>query len=138
MIQRNFYVCFLLVLLCGTVLFSGCATGYKSKGLRGRGFSDTNIQDNIFQVSFRGNTATDSVRAEDFTLLKCAELTLEKGYKVFVVLDKKFDTKITESGGQPIARYTIECFKEAPENQYRTVYDAEQVARNLKQQYELD
>lgn len=76
-----------LIFLCAAVvLIQGCATPYKSSGFRG-GFSETRLDENVFKVSFRGNGYTGSERASDFALLRCAELTLEKGYGYFIIID---------------------------------------------------
>ena len=157
---------FLLLLLCLSLV--GCATGYQRQGLTG-GYSDTKIQDDIFKVSFRGNAYCYQGRAEDFVLLRSAEVALENGYKYFIIIDGKsstdtqaYTTPITSntqgmvnmygnqgsysgttyySGGQtyifhkPSTSNTIKCFKEKPENIPAMLYDAEQIAKNIKEQY---
>lgn len=70
----------------------GCATGYKSNGFTG-GYSETQLDENVFKVSFRGNGYTRRERAEDFTLLRSAELALENGYKYFVIIDSSSHTR---------------------------------------------
>ena len=73
----------LLVLL---VLFSGCATTYQSNGFSG-GYSETQLDENVFKVAFRGNGYTGRERVADFTLLRSAELAMQSGYKYFVIVD---------------------------------------------------
>ena len=63
-----------------------CATPYQPNALRG-GFSETRLDENVFQVSFRGNGYTGKERARNFALLRSAELTLENGYSYFVILE---------------------------------------------------
>ena len=80
-VMRIVIVVFLMV-----VLVLGCATPYKSSGFRG-GYSETQLDENVFKVSFRGNGYTGRERASDFALLRCSELALQHGYKYFVVVD---------------------------------------------------
>ncbi|MFH0772636.1 MAG: hypothetical protein V1933_08465 [Candidatus Omnitrophota bacterium] len=89
-----------LVLLLGLGLV-GCATGYARRGFTG-GYSDMKLQDDIYRVAFNGNAYCGGGRAEDFTLLRCAELTLEQGYKYFVIIDEKSGIA-TSSYTTPIA-----------------------------------
>ena len=81
----------LTVLLC--LGLAGCATGYHSKGFTG-GYSNMKLQDNIFKVTFRGNAYSSMERTGDFALLRSAEITIENGYKYFVVLETNSFIKI--------------------------------------------
>ena len=64
----------------------GCATGYQASGFGG-GYSETVLAENVFQVSFRGNGYTSAERVADLSLLRCAELCLERGYAHFLLVD---------------------------------------------------
>ncbi len=77
---------FLSILLLSSVLISGCATTYQSHSYSG-GYSETQLDENVFKVSFRGNGYTNRERVADFTLLRSAELTMQSGYKYFVIVD---------------------------------------------------
>ncbi|WP_394497045.1 CC0125/CC1285 family lipoprotein [Shewanella sp. ENK2] len=77
---------FLPILLVSSILFSGCATTYQSNGFSG-GYSETQLDDNVFKVAFRSNGNTSKERVADFTLLRSAELTMQGGYKYFVIVD---------------------------------------------------
>ena len=155
-------VCVLLLCL-GLV---GCATGYHSNGFTG-GFTEMKLQDNVYRIGFQGNGYTGEQRAADFTLLRSAELTLESGYRYFVVLANGasvqtavFTTPVTSqttgnvaggtysgattySGGEtnivnkPSSNMTIQCFKEKPLNIGGMIYDAEQIKANLRKAYGL-
>ena len=72
------------ILFCA--VFVGCATGYHGQGFTG-GYSDMKLQDNIFKVSFKGNGYSSMERAGDFALLRSSEVTIENGYKYFIVLE---------------------------------------------------
>jgi hypothetical protein len=69
-----------------------CTTPYQKLGKRG-GYSEQRISENVYLVSFQGNTRTkDEVVYKNF-LRRCAELTLEKGYQYFNILKTEDKTK---------------------------------------------
>ena len=79
------------VLIIGTLSgldLAGCATAYQPKSFSG-GFSETQVGENSFDVYFRGNGQTHEERAEDFTLLRSAEVTLAHGYQFFIIVDSR-------------------------------------------------
>lgn len=78
----------LLFAVCFTVLLSACATSYKADGFSG-GFSETQLDTNVFRVSFRGNGYTRAEKAEELALLRSAELTLKSGFTHFAVIDSQ-------------------------------------------------
>lgn len=82
----------LLTVLASALLLCGCATPYQSTGLTG-GFSETQLQPNVFSVHFRGNGYTSRQRSCDFAMLRCAELALKNGFTHFVIADSSQDTK---------------------------------------------
>ncbi len=132
----------LMVTLC--LLSFGCATGYHQSGFSG-GFRDTKLQEGTYRVEFRGNGYTGNQKSEDFVLLRCAEITLENGYRYFVIVDEKSvlrsyvvgDSQGVSTFHKPLERNVIQCFKEKPLNVTTIVYDASEVANNIRQQYGL-
>ena len=121
----------LTVLLC--LSLAGCATGYHGKGFTG-GYSNMKLQDNIFKVTFNGNAYLSMEKARDFALLRSAEITIENGYKYFVVLETNSSMKIA-SYITPAANMTIECFQDKPTNVKGMIYDAGQIKTNIKNAY---
>ena len=81
------------ICICG-LLLTGCATPYQSHGYTG-GYSETRLAENVFQVTFKANAYSGFERATDFNLLRSAELTLENGFRYFIIVDSKEHT--TES-----------------------------------------
>ena len=73
----------LLFLSCFLI---GCATNYQKQGLLG-GFDETQLAPNVWAVKFKGNDSTSINRAEEFTLLRCADLALQHGYLYFVLTE---------------------------------------------------
>ncbi len=127
------------------VLF-GCATTYKPFGFGG-GYSEVQLGENIFQVSFRGNNYTSEERASAFSLLRSAELTINNGFRYFRIIDSEKSSKVSAAtaydGGninfmyKPRASNTIACFKEKPESS-GLVFDAVFVIKSIRQKYGLD
>tara|TARA_R110001583_G_scaffold70105_1_gene198658 strand:+ start:96 stop:593 length:498 start_codon:yes stop_codon:yes gene_type:complete len=76
----------LLTILLVAIIMQGCATTYQSNGYTG-GYSETQLDENVFKVSFRGNGFTRKDRTEDFTLLRSAELAIKNGYNYFVIIN---------------------------------------------------
>lgn len=72
---------------------SGCATAYQQQSLSG-GYSETQLGENIFQVSFRGNGYTSRERASDFSLLRSADVAVEHGFRYFVIVESEKDSKL--------------------------------------------
>ena len=87
--MKKMNVVFLIFLwLTLPIIISGCATAYKSDGLMG-GYSSVKLDENVFQVAFRGNGYTSRERTSDFALLRCADIAIENGYKYFVIVDEQ-------------------------------------------------
>lgn len=69
-------------LLPTLLLLTGCATSYQPDSFTG-GFSEVQLDKNVWKVSFVGNGFTRSERAEELAMLRSAELTLKNGYSFF-------------------------------------------------------
>ncbi|MDN7125939.1 hypothetical protein J6I92_07235 [Pseudidiomarina sp. 1APR75-15] len=76
----------LIVMVASITFLGGCATGYQSQGFTG-GFSETQLDKNVFVVTFKGNGFTSFEKASDYSLLRSAELALETGYEYFAIID---------------------------------------------------
>jgi hypothetical protein len=70
------------------ILLASCATAYQHQGFSG-GFSETQLGENVFQVSFKGNAYTSRERVADFNLLRSAEVALENGFSYFLIVDSE-------------------------------------------------
>ena len=81
------------------ILISSCSTTYQSSGFTG-GYVDTQLSETLWKVSVKGNAYTSSSTVGDYALLRASELTLEKGYKYFVVAseDKNKTSSIAKLG----------------------------------------
>ncbi|HZF20493.1 MAG TPA: hypothetical protein VE008_12405 [Burkholderiales bacterium] len=84
----------LLPCLLLSALLAACATSYQHSGFGG-GYSETQLGENIFQVSFRGNGYTQGERASDFALLRSAEVTTQNGFRYFTVVESAKDSSLS-------------------------------------------
>ncbi len=93
---------FTLIGIIGLVL-SACATetpyGPRVDN-RGYGYSEQSIESNRYRVTFRGNSSTSRETVENYLLYRAAELTLQKGYDYFIVVedDTEKTTRYSASG----------------------------------------
>lgn len=143
----------------------GCsATPYQKFGSRG-GYTDAQLSENIFKVSFHGNARTHRERATDFALLRSAEIAEAHGFRYFSIIDKnsyttqrsvvipgEYETRGTFSGNTysgtttytgsnirlslPSTANTIICFNEKPEGFY--TYSTTYVIKGIKGKYGIE
>ena len=81
----------IFILLFTVTGLTACATAYQPEGFSG-GFTETQLDKNVFRVSFQGNGYTRSDRAEEMALLRSAELTRKNGFTHFVIVDGRSRT----------------------------------------------
>lgn len=74
--------CFLKSVGFCACLLAGCATPYSQNSMLG-GFQETEIAPALYRVTFTGNAYTSLDRVRLYTLLRCANFTLEKGCGYF-------------------------------------------------------
>lgn len=98
----------ILISLFILLFMSGCATKYQQDSFTG-GFSETQLGENIFNVSFKGNGYTSRERASDFALLRCAEIAMNNGYNYFIIVDSE--------------KYSVESTYTTPKT-YNTTFQA--------------
>src|SRR5262245_5036048 len=86
----------LLLAAAAAGLTTACAstspTPYQSAGKSGYGFTETRLEDNRTRLSFSGNSSTELQTVKKYVLYRAAELTLERGYDYFVIMDRGLDT----------------------------------------------
>lgn len=81
----------ILIALC-VLLVSACATPYQPRGALG-GFTDTQLDKNTIRISFNGNAYAQRDSVENYVLYRSAEVTVEKGFDYFVVVDSSAEVK---------------------------------------------
>jgi len=85
--------------LAALLLLSGCATPTPYQPLqRGTqvsgGYSEQQIEENRFRVSFVGNSFTSRERVENYLLYRAAELTLAAGFDGFTMVQRAVDPNV--------------------------------------------
>lgn len=131
---------FLVLLL----VMTGCATGYHSLGLTG-GFSDVQLSQDSFKVSFAGNAHTLQDKAVDFALLRSADLTIRYGFRYFVINAIEGHAKQTfvadaygaETISRPRVNLVITCFHDKPFISGKRTYDARFLSASIRKRYGL-
>ena len=86
--MRNLIIAFIFL----SIFVLGCSTKYKPAGFGG-GYEETQLDTNVFEVSFRGNGYTRKQQVKDFAMLRCAELTKMNGFRYFATVSENVDTK---------------------------------------------
>lgn len=95
--DRSFNRCRLIgmALTCAVMLAAcGTPTAYQpaSKGL---GYAEQAIEDDRYRVTFAGNSLTTRETVETYLLYRAAEVTLERGYDHFLVVDEETERSTT-------------------------------------------
>ena len=83
-----------LMIMVFTFLMTSCApgpTGYWKLGVGDpyTGYSETQIQKDVFQVSYKCNDATTYDTMKGLLAYRCAEITIQNGYDYFIVIEEK-------------------------------------------------
>lgn len=72
----------------------GTPTAYQPAS-EGLGYSEQPIEEDRYRVTFAGNTRTPRETVENYLLYRAAEVTLERGYDHFVVVDEETERTTT-------------------------------------------
>ena len=140
----------IIMILC-VVFVCSCATSYKkASSLTGTGYYDTILQQGMYEITFNGNADTQITTAQDYALLRAAEICLENGYQTFDIINLKDNSK-TETGAftnyygryyastyvtsstYPKINLIIKCSKEN-----NLTFIAEEIKLNLRKKYNLE
>ena len=138
----------LLCMISVVLLLAACATPYKqATKATANGYFDTKLQDGMYEVLFNGNDNTSTAKANNFALLRAAEVCLENGYQSFEVMrktedftEKEVDTGIKIFGGtlsniensEPKISLVIRCSKSND-----LLYKAQELKTNLRERYKI-
>lgn len=142
-----------------TILISSCGSKYgKAYSYNSAGYKEKRMSYNMFEVTYNGSFYGDLTKAIDFCLLRCAEITLERGFTYFTVphqesgmwsyLTKNPDLYGTV-GGNPVvlegayttdtpravAQNLIVCYNKKPDRPL--TYNASTTIKNIKSRYNL-
>ncbi len=86
------------LMVAGSLSLASCmtATPYQPASVSGsvrNGYSDEQIEENRFRVSFSGNSLTSRETVERYLLYRSAELTLQSGYDYFLLANRDTEKK---------------------------------------------
>jgi hypothetical protein len=114
------------------ILLVGCATPYQPFELFGRGgYSDKRISDNIYQVAYYGNGATNMETLNSLLLYRTAEITLDKGFDYFEVLNGSGRIPMSSYGGFKSLEHTVMLRKGTPPVPSGRIYVAKKVKEDF-------
>lgn len=85
--MKYLFYCFISIAI---FILINCSTPYQPKGILG-GYTDKQLDENCYSVSFLGNQHTKPEDVDKYLMYRCAELSQEKGYDYFVIIDKERD-----------------------------------------------
>ena len=127
---------------CLCLALISCATPYQSTGSSG-GYSEVQVGENVFRVTFEGNSSTAPDRVSDYALLRSADLTLERGFRFFVVANDATATTVSGGGkggvaSSPTVIETIVCYRAKPADATSLVYEAQSVSKALHAKYKVE
>jgi hypothetical protein len=125
------------------------------------------LDENVFNITFRGNGYTSMERASDFTYLRASDLTINNGYTYFAITyasknvstssfttasetttqvnfygNSAYATSQTVPGQtytvkRPDVEMTIICFKDKPQTE-ATVFSAKFLSRSIRKKYGME
>jgi len=146
-------------------LLTGCiSTPYQAgKGSFRGGFSEIQLGENQFKVSFKGNAYISKSTTSDYTLLRSAEICLEHNYKYFSIVGSDssiststytrpatlntyqpmyggatridFDAGRTTTWNKPSSTNTIVCYND--KKQGVNPYDASFIIKSIKSAHDI-
>lgn len=109
-----------VILLFGVLWLSGCATPMQKSGFWngvGGGYSEKQIQDDLWRVGYTGNGFTTYETVQTYWLYRCASLAGERGYAGFEILS---DVRLTLS--LPASEWTGEAHMEKSHAVYTPIF----------------
>ena len=92
------------------------------------------LQNNIAKVRYDGNDKVYNEEASDYCLLRCAEVTKEKGFRYFTIIEQSNQPR---SSSEPSSIRIIRVANEQPQNG-PIAYEVDFLIKSLKEKYNLD
>ena len=90
-----------LIIILGVLLIISCATSYRES------YVDTQLSKTLYKVFVSGSGFSSKSEVVDYALLRAAELTLDKGYKYFIIANRNQDktTDLVQFGSNSSYNY---------------------------------
>lgn len=137
----------MLAALIPVVLFiTGCGTTpyQRASSDDDEGYSDSQLQPDIFRVNFKADNDTHKERAYDFVLLRAAEVTREHNFSYFAIMRSSNPATASSyyyNASQAYDFYAfnkpmmIRCFAAKPDGV--DAFDAAFLEKSLKEKYQI-
>lgn len=81
----------LAFLLC--ICIAGCSSKYGPESYFNGGYSDFQLNDDTYQITFSGNQFTSEAKVRKYALRRAAEITKDNGAKYFLVLSNNLSVE---------------------------------------------
>ena len=100
-----------MVLFVSAVVLAACGTPTPYQPVTdGHGYAEQSLESDRFRVTFSGNSLTPRETVENYLLYRAAEITLERGYDHFIVVEQETERSTTyfttfNSVGAPYSYY---------------------------------
>ena len=106
--------------LVASLALAGCgsATKYQPEAWDG-GFNETQLDTNLFKVTFHGNQYSKRDRVEEMALLRCADVALSHGFTHFVIVDGRNNEDVS-SFTAPVETHTTSKKKKQGDGESET------------------
>lgn len=131
----------IVFILCLSLFLGACATPYqRAKKESSNGFFDTKLQEGVYDVTFNGNSETSRKKAQDYALLRSAEVCLENGYQTFEIVSKSDNSasdgylinNVFVMETEPKIDIVVHCSKDMDLS-----FKAEELKTNLRFKYKI-
>jgi hypothetical protein len=142
---RRWHISVLAVLIPVGLFITGCGTTpyQRADSAEDEGYSDSQLQPDIFRVNFRADEDTPKERAYDFVLLRAAEVSQEHNFPYFAIMKSgnPAGANTYYNAAQAYDFYVfnkplmIRCFTSKPEG--TDAFDAAFLDKSLKDKYHI-
>jgi hypothetical protein len=115
------------------LLMLGCATSYQKEGLLSGGYSDVQLDESTYRVTFTGNGYSTKEDVENMLLYRAAEITDANGFDWFTVNERDSDEEYTFQLNRIKLTSTavIKMYKGTKPQSATRAYDAKSVIQYL-------
>jgi hypothetical protein len=135
------------VMFSSILLFIGCAAQYSTGDLK-KEFTEIQLSDNLYKVSYIGGSDFGEEKVIDLTLFRSAEVAQQNGFQYFAVIVNNNFSDTSVAAGQstssvsamsyasanPARINTILCFKGKP---IGASYDVNVIIPSLRKKYNI-
>lgn len=124
-----------IMVIVAILMFTGCATTYSPAGVTG-GYQEKELENNIYQITFSGNSFISKEKINDFGMFRCAEFSLEHKKPYFEIVSKDLKSFM----GKPAVWIQIRLYETEPDKTSLKgeSFEAEKVMTDIRTKYPED